>query len=201
MAGDGGRGNGVLVGVVTNLDDPDSLGRVRVRLPNFDNQNSYWARIASPMAGRGRGVLFRPEVDDEVLVCFEHGDPRRPYVLGGLWSSADTPPSDGGSKTENNWRSITSRSGHVLLFNDSDGSETIEIIDKTGGNSIVIDSASNTITIKSSQTIKVEATSIELSGTTSVKVQAPSIDLKADGDMSVSAGGNLTVRGALVTIN
>jgi uncharacterized protein involved in type VI secretion and phage assembly len=200
MAGDGGRGNGVLVGVVTNLDDPESLGRVRVRLPNFDNQNTYWARIASPMAGRGRGVLFRPEVDDEVLVCFEHGDPRRPYVLGGLWSSADTPPSDGG-KTENDWRSITSRSGHVLKFNDKDGSETIEIIDKSGNNSIVIDTSSNQITIKSGQSIKVEAPTIEVTGTTSVKVKAPQIDLKSDGAMNISAGGNLTVSGSLVTIN
>lgn len=200
MAADGGRGNGVLVGVVTNLDDPESLGRVRVRLPNFDNQNSYWARIASPMAGRGRGVLFRPEVDDEVLVCFEHGDPRRPYVLGGLWSSTDTPPSDGG-KTANDWRSITSRSGHVLKFNDKDGSETIEIIDKSGSNSIVIDTSNNQITIKSGQTIKVEAPTVEVTGTTGVTVKAPQIDLKSDGAMNISAGGNLTVRGSLVTIN
>ena len=68
MAADGS--NGVLVGVVTNLDDPESLGRVRVRLPNFDNQTTFWARVASPMAGSRRGMFFRPDVDDEVLICF-----------------------------------------------------------------------------------------------------------------------------------
>ena len=87
-----GRILGVVTGVVTNNKDPDKLGRVKVRFPWLsDTDESWWARVASPMAGKDRGVFFLPEVDDEVLVAFEHGDPRFPYVIGALWNGS-TPP-------------------------------------------------------------------------------------------------------------
>ena len=74
---------GVVVGLVTNNQDPDKLGRVKVRFPWLgDSDESAWARLATPMAGKDRGLYFLPEVDDEVLVVFEHGDLRFPYILG-----------------------------------------------------------------------------------------------------------------------
>jgi uncharacterized protein involved in type VI secretion and phage assembly len=117
-----GRVFGVVVGVVTNNQDPDKLGRVKVRFPWLSQDDeSYWARIAVLMAGNNRGAWFLPEVDDEVLVAFEHGDVRMPYVLGALWNGVDAPPRDN-SDGKNNQRVIRSRSGHELVFNDdSDG--------------------------------------------------------------------------------
>ena len=78
--------NGIVIGLVTDLADPENLGRVRARYPYLGDEISDWARLVTPMAGKDRGVFFRPEVGDEVLVAFELGDVRRPYVLGSLWS-------------------------------------------------------------------------------------------------------------------
>jgi len=148
---------GVVVGLVTNNQDPDGVGRVKVRFPWLSDQDeSYWARIAAPMAGKDRGVYLLPEVDDEVLVAFEHGDIRRPYVVGALWNSKDTPPASN-DDGKNNIRIIKSRSGHVVKLNDEDGKETIEIIDKSKKNSIVVDTAKNTITIASDKDISLKA--------------------------------------------
>src|SRR5205085_2988322 len=124
--------SGVVVGVVTNnQDDPDGLGRVKVKFPWLSNdEESFWARVAVPMAGKERGFYFLPEVEDEVLVAFEHGDPRFPYVLGSLWNGQDKPPEKNDGK--NNVRVIKSRSGHVIRLNDEDGKEKIESIDKSG---------------------------------------------------------------------
>src|SRR3954463_14197761 len=101
----------IVIGVVTSLDDPDGIGRVKVKYPHLEDEQSYWARLVSPMAGKGRGLFMRPEVDDEVAVGWEYNDPRRAYILGAVWSKTDTPPPDDGKKTENNWRFIKSRSG------------------------------------------------------------------------------------------
>jgi uncharacterized protein involved in type VI secretion and phage assembly len=97
-----GRIHGVVVGLVTNNQDPDGLGRVKVKFPWLsDVDESSWARIAAPMAGKQRGACFLPEVDDEVLVAFEHGDMRFPYVLGALWNGQDAPPVTNSDGTNN----------------------------------------------------------------------------------------------------
>lgn len=84
---------GVAVAIVTQNKDEDGLCRVKVRFPWHDKpRESYWARLAMPMAGDGRGTVFIPEVDDEVLVAFEREDLRFPYVLGALWNGKDKPP-------------------------------------------------------------------------------------------------------------
>src|SRR5436305_6326639 len=144
------RISGVVVGVVTNnQNDPEGLGRVKVKFPWLsDEDESNWARVAAPMAGKERGFYFLPEVEDEVLVAFEHGDIRFPYVVGALWNGKDAPPASNGDG-KNNVRVIKSRSGHVVKLNDEDGKETIEIVDKSGKNSLVVDTAKNTITITS----------------------------------------------------
>jgi uncharacterized protein involved in type VI secretion and phage assembly len=128
-----GKVYGAVIGVVTSVEDPDETGRVRVAYPWLqDDVESPWARIVSFMAGGDRGAVFRPEVGDEVLVVFEHGDMRRPYVLGGLWNGSDAMPEDRGADADNNIRLIKSRSGHTIVFDDSDGSEVITVNDKHG---------------------------------------------------------------------
>src|SRR5262249_22667121 len=139
---------GVVIGVVTNNQDPDGLGRVKVKFPWLvDNDESNWARIASPMAGSDRGFSFLPAVQDEVLVAFEHGDFRSPYILGALWNGVDKPPGEKKSDSKNEKLLIKSRSQHLFILDDTAGKEKIQIIDKTGKNSIVIDSSSNKMTV------------------------------------------------------
>ncbi len=128
-----GRIYGVVTGIVTNVDDPDGQGRVKLKYPWLqDDSESPWSRIVSLMGGPNRGIVFRPELNDEVLVVFEHGDMRKPYVLGALWNGADAMPSERGSDADNNVRLIKSRSGHLIVLDDTDGNETIRIEDKHG---------------------------------------------------------------------
>jgi len=155
-------GRGVMVGLVTNNNDPQDLGRVKVQLPGLDSQDeSSWARIAAPMAGEQRGFYYIPEVNDEVLVSFEQGDIHRPYILGGLWNGQDKPPKPnsevvgGGGKV--NQRILQSRTGHVIILDDTQGKEKITIQDKTEGNFIEIDSAANSMMIKVAGNLTIEA--------------------------------------------
>ena len=85
----------MVIGQVTNINDPNNSGRVKVRFPGADqNEESGWARIVAVGGGTSRGNVFIPEVNDEVLVAFESGDLRQPVVLGGLYSSKTTMPTD-----------------------------------------------------------------------------------------------------------
>jgi uncharacterized protein involved in type VI secretion and phage assembly len=197
------RINGVVVGVVTNNQDPDGMGRVKVKFPWLsDADESNWARVAVPMAGKERGFYFLPEVDDEVLVAFEQGDARFPYVLGALWNGKDAPPvkNDDG---KNNIRVIKSRSGHVIRLTDEDGKEMIELIDKSEKNSIVFDTAKNTITITTDKDITLSASQ----GT--IKLDAQKIEIKSSADTKIEAGagmdakatGQMNIKGATVNIN
>jgi uncharacterized protein involved in type VI secretion and phage assembly len=208
----------IAVGIVSDLDDPGGLGRVRVTFPHWDDTESNWARLATPMAGKDRGMFYRPEKEDEVLVAFEQGDPRRPYIIGGLWSKADTPPADDGKATENNWRFIRSRSGHLIKLDDTEGKERIDIFGKdekhriaidVSGEKIQIECDSGDVEITASQgnvnvtakAAKVEAQTVEVKGDTSVKVQAPQIEMKADSQMSLDGGGQMTLKAGMININ
>jgi len=148
---------GVVVAIVTNNKDPDKLGRVKLRFPWLsDTDESNWARVVTPMAGKSRGLYLLPEVDDEVLVCFEHGRIDYPCVLGALWNGKDTPPGDN-SDGKNNLRVLKSRSGHTITLDDTDGAEKIIIQDKTGKNMIQMDSANNTVEIASGKDLSITA--------------------------------------------
>jgi uncharacterized protein involved in type VI secretion and phage assembly len=199
----GGRITGVVIGVVTNNKDEEGLGRVKVRFPWLsETDESHWARIAAPMAGKG-GLYFLPEPEDEVLVAFEHGDVRFPYVLGALWNGQQAPPATN-DDGKNNLRIIKSRSGHIIRLNDEDGKEKIEIIDKSEKNSIVFDTANNTITITTDKditlsarkgTIKLEAQKIELTSSADTKIAA-------EAGMDVTASKTMNIKGTqAVNIN
>jgi uncharacterized protein involved in type VI secretion and phage assembly len=190
------RENGVVIGTVSDLQDPEKIGRVRVKLPQYAEQQTDWARIVAPMAGKDRGFFFQPEVGDEVLVAFENGDPRRAYVLGALWSKVDTPPPRDGNDAQNNIRLIKSRSGHIVRLDDTDGSEKIVIQDKSGANTLTWDAANNKIIIESGKgDMDINAPAGTLT------ISAKTVEIKASADMTVQASAQLTVKGATVSIN
>jgi len=194
---------GVVVGIVTNNEDPDGLGRVKVTFPWLSAEDeSFWARMATPMAGKERGFYFLPEVGDEVLLAFAHGDIRFPYVLGALWNGKDTPPvkNDDG---KNNVRLIKSRSGHIIRLTDEDGQEKIEIIDKSEKNSIVIDTAENSIIITSDKDIQLSAAqgSITLDAQEIALKSSAATKIEAGDKMHVQASQAMTIKGSTVDIN
>lgn len=190
------KNNGIMIGIVTSLEDPENIGRVKVRFPNLEDTESYWARLVTLMAGPQMGSRFVPEVEDEVLVAFEQGDARRPYILGAVWSKSDTPPDHDGDNAANNWRFFKSRSGHILRFDDTDGAEKIEFIDKDDKHKIIIDTSGDKIEITcDSGDVMVSAESGK------VDVKASDISVVSSGEMKLEASGTMTIKGATVNIN
>jgi uncharacterized protein involved in type VI secretion and phage assembly len=195
---------GVMVGIVLDNRDPQGLGRVKVKFPSLsDDPVGHWARLGALMAGKDRGTFFLPEVGDEVLAVFEQGDISRPYVIGALWNGQDAPP-DTNANGQNNLRFLKSRSGHLVRFDDTSGAEKIEIIDKSGNNKVVIDTATNTLTLQSDKDIRIEAAKgkitlnaqkIEINSSADTKVQGQG-GLSLDG-----SPGNTTIKGTMVDIN
>lgn len=142
----GGRFFGVMVGIVTDNQDPEGLGRVRVRFPWLsEGDASHWARVAVAMAGHARGLFLLPEVDDEVLVAFEHGRPESAYVLGALWNGADKPPGD--PATHKDIRMLRSRAGHEIVLDDTKGAERVTVSAGKDAGKIVIDMTNGSITV------------------------------------------------------
>ena len=192
---------GVAVGVVTNNQDSEGLGRVKVRFPWLsDEDESHWARVVTPMAGNQRGLYFLPEVDDEVLVAFQHGDIRFPYILGALWNGKDKPPES--NNGANNLRTIKSRSGHIIRLDDTADAEKIEIIDKNK-NSIIVNTAKNTITVAADADITIQSTKGKLilqGNGIEMKSQA-GVQVEASQGMELKAGSQLNIKGSVVNIN
>jgi uncharacterized protein involved in type VI secretion and phage assembly len=198
-----GKIYGVVIGIVTNNKDEENLGRVKVRFPWLvEDDESHWARVATLMAGPCRGSFFLPEVDDEVLVAFDHGDVRFPYVIGALWNGKDRPPYENADGA-NNVRAIKSRSNHQIILNDTSGSAKIQIIDATEKNSLTIDASANTMTLQvegdivlkaAKGKIILDAQSVEIASSQTTQVQAGS-------SMEVTARQTMTVKGQTVHIN
>jgi uncharacterized protein involved in type VI secretion and phage assembly len=190
---------------VTNLNDPDNLGRVKIKfpwLPQAEGQDieSNWARVAMPMAGNNRGFFFMPEVNDEVLVAFEQGDLQHPYIIGALWNGKDAPPelSQALSNGVVKQRLIKSKSGHIITLDESDDKPKISIVDKTGSNKIIIDSQNNTITIESKDKISITSTTkdIELKASAGkVTLDAKEIEIKSSTNTKISATAKMEVEG------
>jgi uncharacterized protein involved in type VI secretion and phage assembly len=186
----------VVIGIVTNNRDPEGLQRIKVRFPTLsDTDESWWARVAAIGAGSTRGLSVLFEVQDEVLVAFEHGDVRRPIILGGLWSKRNK-PFEGGRETDSEgvasrvWRS---RTGHTVSMHDSGTTAqsfvAIGLADgktklRMGEDSVSIDSPTP-ITITSQQSITLKATG-------DVAIEGANIRLKAQQAASIEG---LTVTG------
>ncbi len=204
---------GVYPALVTDVADPDAQGRVQIKLPWVEESDGEealaWARLVTLMAGADRGTWFIPEVDDEVLVSFVAGDPRRPIVIGALWNGVDAPPEtmDGGG--ENHIRSITSESGHKLTFDDTPAAEKVEIKTQSGhdlllddtagaakievktalGHKLLLDDISGDVTLEHVNGAKIN---IDIIG---------KITVKANGEVDVTAPMGMKVTAPMVTVD
>jgi len=205
---DGGSVYGVAVGIVKENQDPDNLGRVQVEFPCWENQGAtHWARVTTPMAGTEMGMFFLPEIGDEVLIAFENGSFYSPYVIGSLWNGADKPP-ETNDDGKNNIRTIKSRSGHCITFDDNaEGSSEKLVISSAAGNIITLDDASGgeciSIADKSGNKITIDAAqnAIALECTGEFSIKASSVAIEAQTTIDIKANATLTLKGAMTQIN
>jgi phage baseplate assembly protein V len=178
---------GVAEALVTAVNDSGQEGRVKLRLPWFNEEfETEWSRVSQFYAGNGYGAFFIPEVGDEVLVAFVHGDMRFPVIIGGLYNGKDKPPSFRADDKDE--KMIRTKSGHRITLDDTSGSEKITIVDKTGANSIVINSTDNSITITSEKDITLSATK----GT--ITLDAKNLEIKSSADSKIEAGAGMDVK-------
>lgn len=164
-------------GVVTGLVKSVDPGRVQVEFPWLDQSyQSHWAPIAVPLAGKERGQFFMPEVGDEVLVAFEHGDFDHPFVVGFLWNGAHKP-----KETELKNRVILTPGGHTLRFEDKDGAKKV-VLKSSDGHHVTLDDEGKKITVSDSDgnnkmVIDITGGKIKIEAATNVTVEAPHINL------------------------
>lgn len=186
-----------LVGIVTDNKDPKGWGRVRVKFPTLTPEKdskahaSYWARIVSMGAGLNRGFDCLPEINDEVLVAFEHGDIHRPYVIGSVWNGKDLPPENPQNSVTNNGevrlRTFKTRTGHSLQFveNDQDNSRAGVYIKTSQGHEIRLNDSNSSIEIKTKK-----GESILLNESSGITIHSGSI--KLEGQVEVTGSFKVT---------
>ena len=190
-----GQMPGLVEAVVTDNVDPDKMGRVKVKFPTLPEMpESHWARLSMPMAGRKRGWMTIPEVNDEVLCTFVHGDVQNCVVVGSLYNGQDLPPyanEDG----DNNLRVFQSRSGHRVTFDDTSGEERIELITHNEEIRLIWDAKEKTLSIYSGKDIIVEAKEkISMKCKDFILDASNNVSIKAGSEMKVETGANLTVK-------
>jgi uncharacterized protein involved in type VI secretion and phage assembly len=182
--------NGVFSTVVIDNIDPDNLGRVKIRLPQIgeSDQSGHdaWARLATLMAGPNRGTWFIPEINDEVLVAFEAGDVRRPFVIGSLWNAASVPP--GSMDASNNKKLLRSRNGVKITLDDQIGQERF-IVETPGGQKITLQDGPGSIEIADSNgnSMKFETSGITVNASAKVTINASAVEIRS-GMVTVDAG-------------
>jgi uncharacterized protein involved in type VI secretion and phage assembly len=188
----GGRWYGVYPALVSDIKDPDGQGRVKVTLPwspdTGGGQYEAWARVATMMGGNNRGTWFIPDTNDEVLVVFEGGDPRRPYVIGGLWNGSDSPPETMDGAGNNYKKVIRSRNGVKITLDDQDGQEKL-ILETPGGQKITMKDGPGAVLIEDSNgnSVKLETSGITVTASAKVTVNASMVEVSA-GMVKVDAG-------------
>jgi uncharacterized protein involved in type VI secretion and phage assembly len=195
----GGRWYGVYPAVVSDVKDPESIGRVKVKLPwspdTAGDVYEVWARVATLMGGNKRGSWFIPDVDDEVLLVFEGGDVRRPYVVGGLWNGSDAPPQsmDGGGR--NFKKVLKSRNGVTLTLDDTDGRESF-VAETPGGQKVTLKDGPGSVEIADSNgnSIKLETSGVTITAASSLTINASTVTINAS---SLTHSGTATIGGAL----
>lgn len=187
----GGRWYGVFPALVSDINDPDGQGRVKVTLPwspdTAGGRYEAWARLATFMGGNNRGSWFIPDVGDEVLVTFEAGDPRRPYVVGGLWNGRDAPPQSMDGAGKNDLKVLRSRNGVKVTLDDTSGQEKL-ILETPGGQKLTLKDGPGNVEV------------VDSNGN-SIKMEPSGITINAAAKVTVTAGSQVEVNAGMVTVN
>lgn len=184
---------GMVVAVVSNHQDPDGLGRVRVRFHMLDQQvQSGWCRVVSLYGGAARGIQWLPEEGDEVVVAFEHGDVNFPFIIGSVHHGKAKPPVP--QNKDNNIKLLKTRSGHTLSFDDKKGDERIRLVDSSGKQHVEIDVKNKRIVIESESG---DLTLRAPSGT--LTLDCKKLDIRASESAVLESKGPLTFRAAKKT--
>lgn len=197
-------GQTLLVGIVTDNKDPKGWGRVKVKFPTLTEEHtSNWARVVGAGAANLRGFYCLPEVNDEVLVAFEHGDIHRPYVIGGVWNGKDATPETVRDTIQDGkvrLRTFQTRVGHKLQFVEEDkGSSKKGIyLETSGGHKIRLNDSDRRIEIETTGGHKLTMNDMDRS---IVMQSAGSIEIKANTTIDIKANGVITVNGALIKLN
>jgi phage protein D len=216
-------GQTFLVGIVTDNNDPKGWGRVKVKLPTLtEAHTSNWARVVAPGAGVNRGFDCLPEINDEVLVGFEHGDIHRPYIIGGVWNGKDAPSEKVGESVQGGkvrLRTMKTRTGHTLQFVEEDkGSSKRGVrLETTGGHKIYLNDSDACIEIQTTGGHKIKlddkgkSISIDSTGGHKIKLDdigrsilvdsAGNMSLQAKGNIDIKANGIISVNGAMIRLN
>ncbi|MFT6762268.1 MAG: hypothetical protein ACJAXA_000917 [Candidatus Aldehydirespiratoraceae bacterium] len=211
-------GSGVTIGVVTNIDDPDKLGRVKVKLPYISDDNETdWARVMQLGAGEERGLNLTPEVEDEVLVAFEHGELQRPFIIGGLHSVKHKPSTVTVYDDKVKERSLTTREGHHITLSDGpDAADQSILITLRGGDKtkaslymneekieliadgipIEVKTTDANIVLTEKGDITLKGKKITLEASDSVTIKAKKFEAKTDMATDITAGSQLTLKGS-----
>jgi len=184
-----------MLGVVTNNDDPDKLGRVKLKYPTLTNSHeSNWARLAAPGAGKDRGLVWIPDVGDEVLVVFEHEDINRPIVVGGLWSQKSQP-----SDSSN----LVASGKAIAIHIDTHGKMGLKIMDSPNDtslnlgdpdNHLALSKTNRQVNLKSADKVTIEGMNI------SVSAQA-NLEIKSSGNIKIEGSGVVEIKGAMIKLN
>jgi uncharacterized protein involved in type VI secretion and phage assembly len=178
-----GYGDSLVIGVVTNNDDPEKMGRVRVKFPDLDEtQEGWWARVASVSATAERGMLMMPLVDDEVIVGFEHGDPRRPFVLGSLWNGTAKPgklAAEGAGKPDGSFNLRSNKKVAIASVADMSISSEAKMDAKS----------TSDFSLQSDGKLAIKGNGAEISITA------------AGGSIVIKQDGSITIKGSQITVD
>ncbi|MGH9281528.1 MAG: VgrG-related protein [Acidimicrobiales bacterium] len=198
---------GVMSALVTDVKDPDNLCRVKLKFPWLsENYETDWVRTVQPGAGGNRGSVTLPEVNDEVLVAFEQGDLRCPYVLGGVYNGVDKPKTGDGlidsSTGAVRRRGFISKKGHGLVFVDGDGDEGMALLTGDRKLRFSLNQTTTTVKITSSGDVVIEAQGgVTIKGTNDLEVSANKLTLKANSGVTIDGGGgNVDVKGTGIDV-
>ena len=186
--------------VVVDNNDPDQLGRVKVKFPWLEGEETPWVRTLTPHAGPEYGWYVIPEINDEVLVGYEFGSPDYPIVLGALYNK-NAPPASGAVSPENEIKQFRTRSGNQIQINDMDGSEEIAITTKDGDNKLVLSMSGPSITVESKGDISIKGANVSIEADQEITIKAgTNANIEAGANLKAKASGNFDAEGAMTNV-
>ena len=177
-------------GTVDDNNDPDGLGRIKVRLYWQRDTVTPWIRIAMPYTGSDKGMFFVPEKGEEVIVGFEGGNAEMPFVIGAFYNGKAKP--DSFKSDKNDIKAIKTRSGHIIELNDKGGKEMITIKDKEG-DKIIFDTSNKKITIHAIEDLMLTGKNVYITAEKTVSINGNKIDAAADSAIELKSSANFKI--------